>query len=792
MTGQDRSAASRPEGTVFGAYRLHRILGEGASGQVWLAGEESSRREVALKLLRSSRIRSDFQHRFTREIRLLGALEHPNIARLYAAGTVEEQRGPVPYLAMEYVRGGELRDYAEANSLSVDERLRLIATLARAMHYAHTRGVVHRDLKPENIVVDEQGEPRVLDFGVAHVVGSDEATRMTATGEILGTVAYMAPEQLSGGHAGADPRMDVYGLGVVAYELLSGELPFPALSRRSMTAAILAVTSEPPRPLAKVLPSARGDPDTIVMKAIAGDPGQRYASAADLAADIERYLGRQPIAARPPSPAYLAALFVRRHRALTASLAAAALCLIGATLTSTYFAVSESKARQLAEARLSEREAVTEFLQDMLTAADPENALGERLTVRDVLGVARTELDGPGELDPSVAAQLYRTLGNTYSSLGRGEDALESLERAIDLAAESGEQNDPTLALDRAAALAAAGREAEALELTRDLIARLEAREAPPAEVLYDARLREAMLLDQRGHIEQAETILRGLMNARARSSPPDDRGMRLRRTLAMNLHRQGRYEASIELGRAAAEAAGMRYGSRHPLTLEIREIVAVSLRDLARFDEAESIYRSTLALRRDVLGDDHPLTHQTRGGLAAVLAFDGQAEEAWPLVKRGYDGLVDQLGIEAESVRIMGNLYAHVASQRDDYGEAIRVLRILVEQNEAMPGGPSATDLADYNNLAYNLMQSERCDEALPVQRRLLEMAADKLGQAHLHTALFRVNFATCLERGDEPQRAADALDKALPVMRESLGAEHPRTIEASERLAELRGRSP
>ena len=783
-TGAEASEATP---SLFGPYRLRRILGEGAMGRVWLAWETAAQREVALKVLRNPRLRSGFDQRFAREIRLLGALEHPNIARLYAAGTVEEGHASVPYLAMEYVRGQSLRDSAQSPGLSMDQRLALIATIARAMHYAHTRGVVHRDLKPENIVVDDHGAPRVLDFGIAHVTGNDEATQMTLTGEILGTVAYMSPEQLSGSPT-ADPRMDVYALGVVAYELISGALPHPGLSEMSMTAAILTATQEAPRPLSKAVPAARGDVETIVMKAIATDQSQRYASAADLAADIERYLARQPIAARPPSLAYVAALFVRRHKALAAGAAVAVASLVVATLASTHFALSEANARQMAEARLAEREAVTAFLQDMLTAADPENALGERLTVLDVLDVARAKLDDPDALEPGVAAQLHRTLGNTYSSLGRGEAGLAALGQATTLANHTDDEWELGLALDRARALAAAGREPEALELIARLSARLDPQVAAQQALLFDARLEQAALLDRRGHLEQAEDILRELMASSALQVPGDgDRRLRLQRTLAMNLHKQGRYEASIDLARSAAEAAEARHGPRHPLTVETREIMALSLRDLARFDEAETIYRSTLALRREVLGESHPLTHQTRGGLAAVLAFAGQTEEAWTLVKQGYDGLVDQLGFEAETVRILGNLYAHVASQRGDYAEAIRVLRILVEQNDAMPGGPSATDLADYNNLAFNLMQSERCDEALPVQRRLLDMATGQLGEAHLHTALFRVNFATCLERTGEQARAAESLVRAIPVLSEALGDDHPRTSSARERLAEL-----
>ncbi len=771
----------------FGPYRLLRVLGEGASGRVWLAHDPVADREIALKIVRSPRLGEDFQHRFKREIRLLGALEHPGIARLYAAGAVEHEQAEVPFLAMEYVRGQDLRRHAKAQALGKDACLALIAATARAVHHAHTRGIVHRDLKPENIIVDEAGQPRVVDFGVAYVLGGDEMTRMTMTGEILGTLAYMAPEQLSG-TVEADPRMDVHALGVIAYELLSGQTPHPDIGEQSLPAAILTLSRLPPPPLSRRLPAARGDIETIVMKAMASDPAQRYGSAAELAADIERYLARQPIAARPPSIRHASVLFMRRHRALAFGLGVAVLGLLMATLASSWFAWSESRARQEAELRLAEREAISEFLQDMLTAADPGRALGERLTVIDVLDIARVKLEQSDALPAAVAAQLQRTLGNTYSSLGRGDLGLAALAQAEHLQFAAAVDWQLALALDRAAALAAAGREAESLDMARSLIQRLERDDRQYPALLAEARLHEATLLDQRGHLEPAEQILRALLDeAGLASSLSGDMKLKVQGRLAMTLHKQGRYDPSIELARAVAEETETRFGPWHPRTLEALEVIAVSLRDLGAYSEAESIYRRTLAARQQVLGDDHPLTHQTRGGLAAVLAFDGQVDSAWDQIERGYRRLVEQLGLEAEAVRIMGNLYAHVASQRGDHAEAIRVLQLLVAQNEAMPGGPSATDLADYNNLAFNLMQAGRCDEALPVQRRLLALATDALGDSHLHTALFRVNFASCLERGGDTAEASAALRLAVPVLVETLGPDHPRSVSAGDQLDQL-----
>lgn len=783
MSSEQQDAA-RP----FGPYRLRRVLGEGAMGRVWLAFEPAAEREVALKLLRAPAVRSDFAERFQREIRLLGALEHPNIARLYAAGSVDGANGAVPYLAMEYVRGAQLLSHGA--TLALKPRMALIATIARTIHHAHTRGVIHRDLKPDNILIDEHGAPRILDFGIAHVTDEDAADAMTRAGEVLGTLAYMSPEQLRGGSNDADPRMDVYALGVIAYELIAGERPHAGPGEGSLSAAILRVTREPPRPVGRLVPAARGDLETIVMYALATDPSQRYASAADFATDIERWLSQQPIAARPPSASYVMALFVRRHKALAAGFLIAAAALLTATAASTYFALSEASARAQAEARLAEREAVSGFLLEMLTAADPENTLGERISVLDVLDIARAKLDTPDEVPAAVALQLHRTLGTTYAALGRGDLALSQMQHALDLAqsAAAAPELRQQLALDFAIALAAAGRDGDSLVHIEALLAELESGGPMRHQLLVDARVHQAWLLDERGEIAAAEAILHALLNPTPGEPAltPEER-MHVQSRLALSLHKRGHYDAAIMLAEQAAEAIEARYGPLHPRTITALEVIAVSLRDMARYPEAEAIYRRTLATREAVLGPEHPLTQQTRGGLAGVLAFADQADEAWSLVRRSYSALSAQLGIEAEAVRILGNLYAHVAAMRGDHAEAIRMLRQLVALNDARPGGPTATDLPDYNNLAYNLTQLGRCEEALQVQDSFLPLAQQLLGAEHTHTALFRYNQALCLQETGQPQAAVAVLQSILPTLLANLGADHPRTLKAQDRLAGL-----
>ena len=249
QTSAEHAGARLPE--AIGPFRVLRLLGQGGMGRVYLAQQQEPQREVALKVISAAALSAEFQKRFRREIELLAALEHPGIARMYSAGIADSAAGELPYLAMEYVRGSDLLAHAQQQALGLRQRLLLVIAIARAVHYAHTRGVIHRDLKPANILVDEHGQPKILDFGVAHVAGREDATQMTVAGEILGTVPYMSPEQLGGQTRTVDPTWDVYALGVIAYELLCGELPYPGMNRATVLTALQDKLSKAPVRLSK-------------------------------------------------------------------------------------------------------------------------------------------------------------------------------------------------------------------------------------------------------------------------------------------------------------------------------------------------------------------------------------------------------------------------------------------------------------------------------------------------------------------------------------------------------------
>ena len=319
---------SHPE--RIGAYRIQRPLGFGGMGVVYLAEQDSPRRAVALKLLRLDSASPRQLERFEREAELLGRLSHPGIARVYEAGWAETETGRRPFFAMEYVEGEALHEHVNAHKLDLAAKLKIVCQVAEAAHYAHERGVVHRDLKPSNVVIDERGEPKVLDFGVARPLG--DSSHATQTGQLVGTLSYMSPEQAAG-HGQIGPAGDVYSLGVILYELLTGRLPI-ATENLALHEAVRRVREEEPIGAGSVRKELKGDLETVLGKALAKEPEQRYASAAEFAEDLRLFLDHRPIRARKPTSLYVTWKLVRRHRLLAAAVLALFLALSAAQYVS--------------------------------------------------------------------------------------------------------------------------------------------------------------------------------------------------------------------------------------------------------------------------------------------------------------------------------------------------------------------------------------------------------------------------------------------------------------------------
>jgi WD40 repeat protein/predicted Ser/Thr protein kinase len=330
-----------------GHYRIVRCIAEGGMGAVYEAEQDSPRRTVALKVIRPGLASPALIKRFRHEAQILGRLHHPGIAQVYEAGLADDGQ---PFFAMEFIRGLPLDEYARLQALAPPDRLALVVRVCDAVQHAHDQGVIHRDLKPANILVDESGQSKVLDFGVARATDVDLLTGagLTRTGQLLGTPNYMSPEQVTADPAAIDQRADVYALGVILFELLTHRLPYQLDNRPLAEVARLIQEEKPPR-LGSINPELRGDVETIVATALAKDPARRYRSAADLAADLRRWLAHEPIQARPPSALYQLRQFAQRHKALVGGVLATVLALVLGLVGTILFAVGEARQRRQAD-----------------------------------------------------------------------------------------------------------------------------------------------------------------------------------------------------------------------------------------------------------------------------------------------------------------------------------------------------------------------------------------------------------------------------------------------------------
>jgi hypothetical protein len=412
-------------------------------GVVWKARQRRPDRLVALKMFRGSDLASptDVQ-RFRNEAEVIAQLDHPHILPVYEVG----EHDGVHYFSMKLVEGGSLADHLDSFRADPRAAARLLATVARAVHYAHQRGVLHRDLKPSNILLDAQGQPHVSDFGLAKRVEIDSS--LTQSGSLLGTPSYMAPEQTSGRKGAVTTATDVYGLGAVLYALLSGQPPFRG---ETVLETLEQVREREPEPPCRINPKVDRELETISLKCLAKEPGRRYGSAEALAEDLESWLAGKPIQARAVGRLERLSRWCRRNpvvAGLTFTLIVVMSLAIITLGTSTVLIArayqAETQYRQTAEDKAAEYEALADYLvKDLLGSAAPEKTLGRKVTVEEVLGNAESKIDTAFADQPRVEAAIRHTMGATYLHLGQYAQAERHLLRARDLYARWSGPNAP-------------------------------------------------------------------------------------------------------------------------------------------------------------------------------------------------------------------------------------------------------------------------------------------------------------------------------------------------------------
>ena len=772
----------------LGPYRLIERLGSGGMGTVWLAEQAQPRRLVALKTIRPEMLSDKLRERFEHEARFLAALSHPAIARIYEAGSSWSENGETPWLAMEHVDGIDLLSHAQDRKLDLKARLQLLITIAEGVQHAHTRGVIHRDLKPGNILVERgSSAPKILDFGIAKAIDSSGpvVTRLTRAGELVGTIQYMSPEQLSGDATAVDLRSDVYALGVIAYELLTQALPHD-VSQLSLIEAIQHICETPPKALARLRPAYAGDLDTIVMKALAADPGQRYQSAQALIDDLQNCLAHRPIRARPPSSWYLLGKFVRRHRALVAASALALVALLGATAWSLVAAERAERARAEAEARAQELAAVNDFVGQMLTGADPELGGNIETPLREVLQAAERTLDQFADR-PRTAGLVALLLGRTWGGLGATDRAQPLLKKAMEMLA-TGFGTDSNEALDAHVALAAelgrAGELDAAIQAFEAILASIKRLPGVTPAIEAQANAEFAQVIQAQGDAARAIEMLRQAESrfAEMLSTSDPDALDGIRYNLAYALLFTGQFKEAETRLRAVVADETARLGPKHPQTLYSIKALGQSLHRQGRLDEALQFYQMVHAERRQIYGTEHPATLNSATQLASAYSSLKRPAEAEPILRETLAAR-DQRGEQAhpQTIAVL-NILASSLEQLQRRDEALQLLdRAIATEREH---GPNQETIASRNIHASMLTragQLEACDREFD---QLIQMMPTVIGTDHVNYALFISNATACdLARKDFSQARA-RLESVLPKIEAQFGPDHPRTVEARARL--------
>ncbi|MBX3373229.1 MAG: tetratricopeptide repeat protein [Phycisphaeraceae bacterium] len=816
-------------------YRILRLLGEGGMGSVYLAEQESPRRRVALKVIRPGITTPSLLRRFDLEAEVLGRLQHPGIAQVYEAGTIDFGAGAQPFFAMELVDGRSIADAARTDAMDTRARLELVARICDAVHHAHQKGVIHRDLKPGNILVaprtdesgrpDPVGQPKVLDFGVARVTDADRhaATLETGVGQVVGTIPYMSPEQIVGDTDAIDIRSDVYAIGVIAYELLTGRRPH-VLDRVTLAQAARIITEHDPDPLSSIRSELRGDVDTIVRKAIRRDREARYDSAADLAADIRRYLRSEPITARPPSVIYHVSRFVRRHRALSASVCLLLLSLIaGIVLSASGFAMASrqrdravksgldataardealqaaieaERARREAERAFARAKGINDFLvRDLLGAADPAAAQGETITVEMVLAEAVRRVDRALGDAPDLAGAIHQTIGKTYMGLGRYDEGLAAFGRSV-AAYESahGARSSEALSVtvESAAALVYLGRPAEAEAALRDALPDLRAALGEDAEAVIIGESILAVSFSDRGRLDEVEATL-GPLLARARRALGEEHEQTgiIANNYGYLLADLGRFAEAEEIFRRLYDARRARLGADHPRTMLAAGNLAITLVDLGRLGDAGAFYETEVVARsRVVFGDGHPHTINAMANLASMRRMDGRSDLAVTIMEEVVARSTDTLGARHPSV--LGHT-VELAGQYTALGrheEAVALNRAVAAQGQTAFGEDHPRYFHALNALGIALAAAGDHHAAIESFRTALDGRGRVLGADHPATLATRHNLGAALVRIGAASEARRMFESALAGRLTALGSDHPDVAATRAALADLLAR--
>jgi eukaryotic-like serine/threonine-protein kinase len=717
-------------GGRVGKFELVRPLGSGGMGSVWEARQEQPDRAVAIKLVARHAPGERERWRFQHEAQVLAVLNHPAIATFYEAGTTVLAGTEVAWLAMELVPNAvDVLTWCQQNVLSRDARLHLFLELCAAVDHGHRHGVLHRDLKPSNVLVDGEGRPKLIDFGIARALHGGNGAQHTATGEVLGTVQYMAPEQLAGRSDAIGTPADVWSLGVILYHLLCGQAPFDFAGLSLLQIAQVVAAREPIAP-SVACPGLPPDLGCILLRALEKDPVRRYATVRELTDDLARFLADEPVHARPASWPYRWRKFVRRHRVAVGAASTIVAVSVGAAVVIAVALVRTTRAEANERAGRQTAEASLDFLVDVMSSPGPDQR-GRDTKMVDALQRAGAEFGERFANEPHVRAVLGRAIGVTMFGLGDLAAAERHLrDAAADAAVARGDAAHADalrVELELMRVLCKQGRLDDADAALREV--EQKAGPSPEARLADTIAVHRSDLLRARGDRPGAAALLRPVLERLRASEPASQWTLQVTGLLAGVLHESGDIDGAEPLYREAMQGLVARLGAEHSDTLAATQNLAMVLQSHGRFTAALPVVEQVLAVRRKKLGDQHVDT--------------------------------------AHSLVNLGGIHVRMKQLEPAAAALTEAVAILSAGDEGSPVYQAAL-----SNLAVVERDRRNFARAFELGERLLACRQRTRGVSHPETLLTMVTFADTLRQGGEGTRALAMLTRCREL---AVAAEPP-----------------
>ena len=759
---------------VIEGFTMLRSIGTGANGQVYLALTQEGE-QVAIKVP-NVWLSNEQLNRFKHESDLLRRLNHPFIAKIHSVGEYIVRHQKMPYIVMEFIDGLNIKSHCQKFNLSQNDCIQLMTKVLEAIQHAHQNRVIHRDIKPDNIIVDQSGTPKIIDFGIATLAqeSTQALTQITRTGEVVGTLSYMSPEQVSGA-VDLDSRSDVYSSGVVFYELLVNALPHK-INPAQLFSAISAIVEEPIKPITQHSVFIDEALAAVVHHALEKKTSKRFQSAHEFAKDLKRWLSNEPVESQALSKFYWIKQAAKKNKALVVGTALAFTGLLIGLVFAVSFATKEKAARALADNRAESNRKAVEFINDLFVNADPSKALGQAITVRQVVSSADYAVDKKLADSPLVESQIRLILGNVNHALERFDEAARHYDKGLALINETATLY-PELMTEKIKLLGATSKFDQQLQLIDSV--RLLMNEDQHSGLLSQITIEQAANFSVNNRTEEAESLLKN-MQLKGQINPEHD--IAAKKLLGTIYREQGRFSEAESLFRELVDNGVELYGTQHPITIDLRQELALSLRYLNRLEEAVVIYKRVVEDARTAFSDDSLTTLLARVNLVVVYMFQGDFEKAEIETADILPKMIEQVGTLHQYTMSTRNIRAGALDNLGRIDEAIVIYESALNDFAESENKDNPVALTVEHNMAIAYTKKDDYEKAANIYGLLIPKCFKQLSRDHRQCFIFADAMAEVEIELGGLEAAQRWLDYSTPGLIKVFGVDNPR-VKASEK---------